>query len=212
MKLPFSSLLLVIVTQRTNAADDANDAPNIRANHNVSRQMKNLFRNKELPASQGSNNGNGGNQVPLVPSMTVPSVDRAKVAAEDADREDRGDPMRFAIGNQVSINPTSDGTWSATEDGTQVWQYRMKSPGCNSMNFGFDTYEMPKGGKLYICKCVKIVTVLRDMLLALTHSRLLVHPLSILYHVLTQTTPREELPSHVPLQIWIMREVSSGLQ
>ena len=77
-------------------------------------------------------------------------VDRVKVAKEDKEREVRGDAPRFAIPNKVVIDPSNSGQWETANDGTQIWRYRTKSPGCNSQNFGFTTYQMPKGGEMFI--------------------------------------------------------------
>eukprot|EP00579_Thalassiosira_antarctica_P023749 CAMPEP_0201990080 /NCGR_PEP_ID=MMETSP0904-20121228/93185_1 /ASSEMBLY_ACC=CAM_ASM_000553 /TAXON_ID=420261 /ORGANISM="Thalassiosira antarctica, Strain CCMP982" /LENGTH=690 /DNA_ID=CAMNT_0048544329 /DNA_START=1005 /DNA_END=3074 /DNA_ORIENTATION=- len=103
------------------------------------------------PASKGKGKGK---TLPFgkLSNKSVPSVDRGKVEAEDAEREATRQPKRFAIVNEVNISPANDdGTWEVLEDGTQVWRYRVKSPGCNSLNFSFCDYNMPEGGnKLFI--------------------------------------------------------------
>ena len=105
------------------------------------------------PASKGKGKGQ---TIPftMLSNKSVPSVDRGKVEAEDATREAKRQPKRFAVVNEMNISPANgDGTWEVLEDGTQVWRYRVKSPGCNSLNFGFCDYNMPEGGnKLFICK------------------------------------------------------------
>ena len=77
-------------------------------------------------------------------------VDRVKVTKEDKEREAQGKPPRFAIPNKVVIDPNTSGEWEKADDGTQIWRHRTKSQGCNSQNFGFTTYQMPKGGELHI--------------------------------------------------------------
>lgn len=116
----------------------------------MNRQLKNLFAGKDnVPASVNNPNSNRPNILP----RDIPSVDRAKVKAEDAEREERGEPMRFAVKNDVTVDAAAqsgDGSWEVAEDGTQVWSYRLKSPGCNSMNFEFCEYDMPVGGSLHV--------------------------------------------------------------
>lgn len=139
------------------------------------RQLKNLFAGKShTPASVNNPNR------PDIIARNIPSVDRAKVKAEDAEREARGEPMRFAVTNEVTIDTKSDGSWEAIEgDGTQVWRYRLKSPGCNSMNLGFCEYDMPDGGSLHICEyissafpCISLYGMHAHLVSIRSHSRL----------------------------------------
>ena len=93
-----------------------------------------------------------------IPRTPVPPVDRAQAAAEDAAREAAGRPPRFALKNEIDVDPRQgDGVWEQLDDGSRVWRHRIKSPGCNSMNFGFCKYEMPKGGRMFVCECCKTI-------------------------------------------------------
>ena len=136
----FASLSL----QAQGVAGQEDTTHHLRSQKN--RQLKNLFAGKSTPASVNNPNR------PDIIARNIPSVDRAKVKAEDAEREARGEPMRFAVTNEVTVDTKSDGSWEAVEGGTQVWRYRLKSPGCNSMNLGFCEYDMPDGGSLHICE------------------------------------------------------------
>lgn len=119
------------------------------------RQQGNLFdpptskENDDAPASIGQN----ALPIDILPRTTVPSVDRAKAGLEDAEREARGLHPRFAIANEIDVDPNKGhGSWEDLDDGTRVWRYRIKAPGCNSLSFGFCKYEMPEGGRMFICK------------------------------------------------------------
>ena len=153
MKLYASSslVLLLLAGQSTNAAADNISSNNNNKNLRTQRELKktviknNKNKNKPPPASNGSG-------VDVLPPQAIPSVDRAAVSAEDEINDaNKANPKRFAIPNAVHVDPATDGKWSKAEDGTQIWQHRVKSPGCNSLNFGFTKYQMPEGGSLHIC-------------------------------------------------------------
>ena len=135
MKLYKASLVLLLLAgQSTNAAAD-----NISSNNND----KNLRTQRELNKTVIKNNKNknkppasNGSDVDILPPQAIPSVDRAAVSAEDEINDaNKANPKRFAIPNAVHVDPAI--RWSKADDGTQIWQHRVKSPGCNSLNFGF---------------------------------------------------------------------------
>ena len=128
--------------------------------HHDQRRHRKL--NDDTPASHGI----GADDIT---PQYIPSVDREKVGAEDIQKDGNKGlaPPRFAISNEVNISPQNshdDGKWSTASDGTKIWRHRIKSPGCNSLNLGFGMYEMPLGGKLYVCKCTKYFIILLSCL------------------------------------------------
>ena len=146
MNLHFAStsLLLLVSAGLTGAA---NETPR---NNNV--QARDHKLNKPSNSNAGRKPASRGRGFEILTPQAIRSVDRAKVQAEDAERNVKDLPQRFAIPNKVNVDPSTDGTWSTAEDGTQIWQHRVKSPGCNSLNFGFGVYDMPENGSLHICK------------------------------------------------------------
>ncbi len=85
-----------------------------------------------------------------VPVVTVPSLDRAAIAAEDEQRDQEGLPPRFAIPNETLLRPISDGLWEDIGNDLILWRLRITSPGALSLNLGFGGYYMPPGGQLLI--------------------------------------------------------------
>jgi len=57
---------------------------------------------------------------------------------------------RFAEARDVSINPRKDGIWESTKNGNLVWRYGIKSPGAQSINLGFDRFELKNSVSLFI--------------------------------------------------------------
>ena len=115
------------------------------------------------PASRGA--GDALSPLSLVPRTSVAGVDADAVAAEDAEREARGEPPRFAATNAESVSPPADPQkWEQVGDGVQVWRHRVEVPGgtgtCSSLNFGFGSYHMPVGGELYVSESTGSVACL----------------------------------------------------
>ncbi|MCK6457899.1 MAG: S1 family peptidase [Phycisphaerae bacterium] len=79
-----------------------------------------------------------------------PALDLAAVKSDDAKRNERGEPPRYAIPRPVSMTPRDSGTWEALPDGVSLWRLRISSPGAVSINFGFTRYLMPPGGRLLV--------------------------------------------------------------
>jgi len=92
----------------------------------------------------------GGGHLPLdaVHVLQVPGVDARGLAAEDAVRDDRGLPLRFAIPNDVAVTPLSHGTWESRPGGGLLWRLRVFSEGAAHLNFGFDRFDLPRSASL----------------------------------------------------------------
>jgi len=96
--------------------------------------------------------GFSGELAPLsqVDLLTLPGIDVAKVAAEDAKRTENGEPLRYAIPLPVELTVWTSGTWEPVDRDGVAWRLRVTSPGATSLNFGFNRYHMPMGGQLFI--------------------------------------------------------------
>ena len=81
---------------------------------------------------------------------TMPAVDVAKLKAEDAQRDKRGEIPRFAFPMTVDMTPLNSGAWEDLDADHVVWRQRVRSEKALSLNFGFTRYHMPEGGRLLV--------------------------------------------------------------
>lgn len=73
-----------------------------------------------------------------------------QLKAEDAINDQYKDiPYRFGANIPVSLT-MADGEWTEIENGHRVWRLGISSPGAKSINFNFSTFNVPKGGKLFV--------------------------------------------------------------
>ncbi|MGB1557579.1 MAG: trypsin-like serine peptidase, partial [Oceanococcaceae bacterium] len=55
-------------------------------------------------------------------------------------------PWRFALPVAVDIAPSRDGSWA--QQGQQLWQLQLHSPGAQSLSLHFDRWQLPEGARL----------------------------------------------------------------
>ncbi len=93
-----------------------------------------------------------GEGVPLsqVERLELPPVDVQRLQVEDKQRADRNLPPRFAQPVAVEVSPDTHGTWEQIDPDTRLWRLRVASPGAISLNLGFEHYNMPDKGRLFI--------------------------------------------------------------
>lgn len=85
-----------------------------------------------------------------IPVHTLPDINRALLDAEDAVTDQIKEvPWRFGVEFEVSLSPENSGVWSI-EKGERVWRLGVESSGALALNFFFSTFNIPKGGKLFI--------------------------------------------------------------
>ncbi len=94
--------------------------------------------------------GQGVQPLSMVQELTLPTVDREALLAEDHMREVQGLPPRFAVPNFVSLTPQTAGTWDDLADGDRLWRLRVHGQNALSLNFGFGEYHLPAGARLFI--------------------------------------------------------------
>jgi hypothetical protein len=58
-------------------------------------------------------------------------------------------PLRYAVGQQVSLTPATDGTWEQLPDG-RLWRVRILSSGATDLNLAFTTFWLPGGATLHV--------------------------------------------------------------
>jgi hypothetical protein len=86
-------------------------------------------------------------QIPLIQTL---GVDQQQLLLQDRRREEMGLPPRFATSIPLSLSPQLNGIWRVLPSGNLLWSLRVRSPGALSLNFVFNPYHMPSGGRLFI--------------------------------------------------------------
>lgn len=84
------------------------------------------------------------------PTIIMPSLDMAKIEAEDKEDKKKDVPPRFGYSHYVHYDLTNSGTWYNLPDGDKLWQLNIVCPGALSVNFCYDKFWIPEGGKFFI--------------------------------------------------------------
>jgi hypothetical protein len=82
--------------------------------------------------------------------QTFPSPDLAVLEKEDKQDEINGEPPRFGFMNETNINLLSDECKVIENEQISVWKLEIICQGALSINFVFDKFYIPQGGKLFI--------------------------------------------------------------
>ena len=82
--------------------------------------------------------------------VTMPALDMAKIEAEDKEDEEYDMPPRFGFPHFVDYDLTNSGTWYELPDGDKLWQLNVVCPGALSVNFCYDKFWIPEGGKFFV--------------------------------------------------------------
>lgn len=104
----------------------------------------------ESPISFDSKIGIALNDNRLIPIVTMPSLDMIKIEKEDLEDEEHGLPPRFGYAHKVNFNLTNSGIWRVLPNGDKLWQLNIVCPEALSVNFLYDRFWIPDGGKLFI--------------------------------------------------------------
>jgi hypothetical protein len=82
--------------------------------------------------------------------ILLPDFDLQQLRQEDAINDVKGNgPWRFGYEHQVDFGLDTHGKWTNLEDGSRYWLLNISSPDAITMNFIFDEFYIPEGGKLY---------------------------------------------------------------
>ena len=102
-----------------------------------------------------------------VETLHLPEFDLVELQKEDAQNDAKGQgPWRFGYDHVVDINIANQGTWFNMNDGSRFWIYNIRSEGALTMNFIFDEFYIPEGGRLYFYNRDRT-----DLLGAYTHTQ-----------------------------------------
>jgi len=85
-----------------------------------------------------------------VPTVVMPELDMAKIEAEDLEDEKYDMPPRFGYPHKVNLDLTNSGIWQDLPDGGRLWRLNVACPKASSINFLYDKFWIPEGGKFFI--------------------------------------------------------------
>ncbi len=85
-----------------------------------------------------------------IPEIVLPAVDRAKLAARDAEAASHEKVLQVAEPAKVDGDPARAGLWETLPDGTGVWRLRIRAPGAIWTVLGFGTYRPQPGARLWV--------------------------------------------------------------
>lgn len=84
------------------------------------------------------------------PIVTTPKLDMVKIAKEDEEDELYDMPPRFGYSHFVNYNLINSGIWYRLPNGDKLWQLEVICPNALSVNFCYDKFWIPEGGKLFV--------------------------------------------------------------
>ena len=84
------------------------------------------------------------------PIITMPQLDMVKIAEEDKDNKERKVPPRFGYKHKVNYNLNNSGVWHELPNGDKLWQLNIVCPEAMSVNFCYDKFWLPEGGKFFV--------------------------------------------------------------
>jgi len=91
-----------------------------------------------------------------IPRIELAPIDAAALRAQADARIARTADSEFskrlavALGNDVVVDPLSDGIWQTLEDGAMVWTVAVRVEGATDMHLGFERYALPSGAALWV--------------------------------------------------------------
>lgn len=91
-------------------------------------------------------------QLPPVPVAEMPAVDAAALLLEDMEREAAGikGPWRFGFNHATDLTLDNSGVWHTQANGDRIWRLSIHCPAAFSINFEFNTWVVPDGGKVFV--------------------------------------------------------------
>lgn len=83
--------------------------------------------------------------------VRLPAPNLKALHKEDLERDRYKDiPYRFGANISVDFDLNNSGEWTTLENGDRVWRLGIESPGALTLNFKFDSYQLPEGGKVFV--------------------------------------------------------------
>jgi len=83
--------------------------------------------------------------------VTVQSPDLAQLAIQDLDRSQKSEPFRIGLTLPVDFCLNNSGTWTdLPEENASLWRLTVKSEGATAIGFGYASFYMPEGARLFL--------------------------------------------------------------
>lgn len=86
----------------------------------------------------------------LLAKVVMPDLDMAKIEKEDKEDEEMDMPPRFGFTHFVDYDLKNSGVWYRLPNGDKLWQLNVICPGALSINFCYDKFWIPEGGKFFV--------------------------------------------------------------
>ena len=83
-------------------------------------------------------------------AITMPELNMSKIEEEDIEDVEDDIPPRFGYLHRVNYDLDNSGVWYELPNGDKLWQFNVICPGALSVNFCFDRFWIPEGGKLFV--------------------------------------------------------------
>ena len=84
-----------------------------------------------------------------IASLELPTVDAARLIAEDQGQQKTGRPLRVAVQQDASADILRAGTISE-RNGYRVYQLEVRSPGAGGLSAKFDRLQLAEGARLFL--------------------------------------------------------------
>lgn len=85
-----------------------------------------------------------------IPVVTMPMLDMEKLFKEDEEDEKKEIPPRFGYPHKVNYDLNNSGIWRRLPNGDKIWQLNVVCPEALTINFLYDKFWLPEGGKFFI--------------------------------------------------------------
>lgn len=82
--------------------------------------------------------------------IIMPELDMAQIEKEDEEDARYDVPPRFGYKHKVNYNLKNSGTWYELPNGDKLWLLNVVCPGALSVNFCYDQFWIPEGGKFFV--------------------------------------------------------------
>ena len=85
-----------------------------------------------------------------LPVVTMPRLNMSEIEKEDKEDEEYDMPPRFGYSHIVDYNLDNSGVWYELPNGDKLWQLNVICPGAMSVNFCYNKFWLPEGGKFFV--------------------------------------------------------------
>ncbi len=92
----------------------------------------------------------GLRELDRVSRWVSPSVDTARLIAEDLDRESKRLPPRVGLKIPTNLAPGRTGTWETLAGGDRLWRLVVRTAGARWMVLGFGEFDLQPGARLSV--------------------------------------------------------------